>query len=397
LHGPLSPYRWVVLSLATLAQVGGCFLVQGLGALGPALQAAFGLDAAEVGLAMSAAQTTPIVGFIVAGMLLDHFSERLIVGLGATMVAAALFVAGRGETYADILFWLFVASIGYCTVQPGGGKVVAAWFPADARGFALGVRQAGLPLGAALGALLLPVAAERHGWRAAFDLGALAALGTGLLFAFLYRSPPEPLPERHRKTELWRSRLQELAPRLPPIALPGVTLVSVQFCITVYLPLDLRDRFDIPVETGVRLLFLAQFFGALGRVALAAWSDRSRRGREFTLVMSMAAILVGLAALIAAPGAPLWAVALIAAWLGFFGYGWFGPWIALVAEAAPRGAVGLMIGVALAINQIVVVLTPPAFGALRDATGTYVFGWWLVAIAAVAAFLWISRRLAAGA
>lgn len=393
----LSPYRWVVLALAAIAQVGGCFLVQGLGALGPALQAAFGLDAAEIGLSMSAAQTTPIVGFVVAGLLLDRFSERLIVGLGATTVSAALFAAARAGSYADILFWLFVGSIGYCTVQPGGGKVVAAWFPPDARGFAMGVRQAGLPLGAALGALILPVAAARHGWRFAFDLGAIAALGSGLLFALFYRPPPEPLPERNRRPELWRERLEELAPRLPAIAVPGVTLVSVQFCITVYLPLDLRDRFAIPVETGVKLLFLAQFCGALGRVALAAWSDRSPRGREYTLAMSTAAILLGLAALIAAPGAPLWVVALAAAWLGFFGYGWFGPWIALVAEAAPRGAVGVMIGAALAINQIVVVLSPPAFGALRDATGTYLWGWSLVALAAVAAFLRLSRRSAGGA
>lgn len=392
-----SAYRWFVLAMATTAQVGGCFLVQGLGALGPFLQAAFGLDAAEVGLAMSSAQLTPIVGFVIAGLLLDRFSERLIVGAGAVMVSASLFAAARAPQYGDILFWLFIASIGYCTIQPGGGMVVAAWFPASARGFAMGVRQAGLPLGAALGALILPIAAERHGWRAAFDLGAVAALASGLLFALLYRQPTNALPERKRKAGLWRERLAELAPRLPRIVLPGVTLVSVQFCVTVYLPLDLRDRFDIPVDTGVKLLFLAQFFGALGRVSLAAWSDRSPRGREFPLAVSTAAILAGLAAYIVAPGAPVWAVAVVAAWLGFFAYGWFGPWIALVAEAAPRGAVGFMIGFALAINQIVVVITPPAFGALRDATGTYVYGWYVVAGAALIALAQLSRRSAGGA
>jgi MFS family permease len=88
-----SAYRWFVLAMATTAQVGGCFLVQGLGALGPFLQATFGLDAAEVGLAMSSAQLTPIVGFVIAGLLLDRFSERLIVGAGAVMVSASLFAA----------------------------------------------------------------------------------------------------------------------------------------------------------------------------------------------------------------------------------------------------------------------------------------------------------------
>ncbi|WP_424362405.1 MFS transporter [Methylocystis parvus] len=388
---PPSAYRWVVLALATLAQTGGCFLVQGLGALGPALQAAFGLDAAQVGFAMSAAQAVPIVGLPVAGLLLDRFSERLIVGLGATMVAASLVGAARAESYGGVLSWLVVASVGYCTVQPGGGKVVAAWFSPDTRGFAMGIRQAGLPLGAALAALILPVAAARNGWQAAFDLGAFAALASGLLFAFFYRPPPEPLPERKRTPGMWRERFKEIAPRLPRIVWSGVALVSVQFAITVYLPLDLRDRFGIPAETGVKLLFGAQFAGAFARILLAAWSDRSRRGRFFPLAMSMGAIALGLAAYIAAPGAPLWLVAGIAAWLGFFGFGWYGPWIALVSEAAPRGAIGFMIGLAMAINQIFVVLVPPAFGALRDATGTFAYGWGVIAFAVVLVLLTQAR------
>lgn len=393
----LSPYRWAVLALATLAQVGGCFLVQGFGALGPALQAAFALDAAQVGLAMTAAQTTPIVGLLIAGALLDRFSERLIVGTGAAMVAAALFAAARAEGYGGVLFWLVVASVGYCTVQPGGGKVVAAWFSSDARGFAMGVRQAGLPLGAALAALILPVVAARDGWRAAFDLGASAALSSGLLFAFAYRAPPDALPERKRARGLWRDRLKEIAPRLPRIVWPGVTLVSVQFCITVYLPLDLRDRFGAPPETGVKILFAAQVAGALARILLAAWSDRSARGRYFPLAVSMTAIVAGIAAYVAAPGAPLWAVALVAGWLGFFGFGWYGPWIALVSEAAPKGAVGFMIGLAMAINQIFVALAPPAFGALRDATGTFAWGWGALAFGVLAALLRASPRSAGGA
>ncbi len=380
-----------MLALATLAQVGGCFLVQGLGALGPALQAAFGLDAAQVGLAMSAAQGSLIAGLLVAGALLDRFNERLIVGIGASLVAASLFAAARAESYGAMLFWLVVASIGYCTVQPGGGKVVSAWFPPDTRGFAMGVRQAGLPLGASLGALILPVVAARHGWRAAFDLGAVAALSSGLLFAFFYRQPPEQLPQRRRGFGQWREHLTEVAPRLPPLLGPGATLVSAQFAITVYLPLDLRDRFGIAVETGVKILFAAQFAGAAARMLLAAWSDRSPRGRFFPLAMSMVAVVTGIAAFLSAPGAPLWAVATICVWLGFFGFGWYGPWIALVAEAAPKNAIGFMIGLAMAVNQIFVVLAPPAFGALRDATGTFAYGWGIIAFA-VALVLFVQMR-----
>ncbi len=390
-------HRWFVLALATAAQIGGSFLVQALGALSPFLQAAFALDAAQVGFVMTAAQVALIPGLLAAGLLLDRFSERLIVALGAILVSGAAFAAARAGSYHALLGWLLLGSIGYCTIQPAGGKVVADWFGPDARGVAMGIRQAGLPLGAALGALILPAIAERQGWRAAFEAGALAALAGGLTFAFLYSRPPDAGAAYMRQDfAQWRARLAEIAPRLPAIVWPGVTLVSVQFCITMYLPLDLRERFAIPVETGVKLLFAAQFAGAVGRILLAAWSDRSAHGRGFPLSVSMAAVVMGVAAYVAAPSAPLWLVTLIAVWLGFFGFGWYGPWIAMVAEAAPRGRIGFMIGFAMAINQIFVAGTPPAFGALRDATGSYAYGWGLAALAVAAALARVSRRSAGG-
>ena len=52
-------YRWTALGLATLAQVAGCFLVQGLGALGGQMQQALGLNAAQLGLLVSAANSRP--------------------------------------------------------------------------------------------------------------------------------------------------------------------------------------------------------------------------------------------------------------------------------------------------------------------------------------------------
>src|SRR5579875_1716649 len=45
-----------------------------------------------------------------------------------------------------------------------GGRLVSAWFPAERRGLAMGIRQTAQPLGIALGALMLPELSE-HGPR----------------------------------------------------------------------------------------------------------------------------------------------------------------------------------------------------------------------------------------
>jgi hypothetical protein len=50
-----------------------------------------------------------------------------------------------------------------------------------------------------------------------------------------------------------------------------------------------------------------------------------------------------------------------------------------------------MIGLAMAINQIFVVLIPPAFGALRDATGTFAYGWGIIGLAVLIVLVGQSR------
>ncbi|EHA14838.1 MFS family transporter, partial [Halomonas sp. HAL1] len=74
-------YRWVILLIATLSQAAACFFVQGIGAISVYIQADMALSAFQIGVLVSAAQLVPLVGLLVAGELLDRFSERLVVGV----------------------------------------------------------------------------------------------------------------------------------------------------------------------------------------------------------------------------------------------------------------------------------------------------------------------------
>lgn len=87
---PTQRYRWVILLIATFAQACACFFVQGIGAIAVFIQNDLQLSSLQIGLLVSAAQLVPIVGLLVAGELLDRYSERLVVGLGTLIVALAL-------------------------------------------------------------------------------------------------------------------------------------------------------------------------------------------------------------------------------------------------------------------------------------------------------------------
>lgn len=367
-------FRWVVLGAATFTQAASAFFVQGIGALGVQLRVDLGLSAAQLGLLASAAQLAPLAGLLVAGELLDRFDERWVVGLGASVVGGALVAGALAPGYAALLAVLLVVGAGYSAVQPGGSKSVASWFGASRRGTAMGIRQAGLPAGAALASAVLPPIAAAHGWRAACALGGLIALLGAAAFMIFYRRPPAPAsatPETGTRAGVLRS------PALLRATLCGVSLVSVHSGIGLLTVLHLHDSASMPAGRAALILVAAQVAGMTGRILLAACSDRAR-SRQSVVTASMLAVVAGLAVLITPAGAHPATASLVLVWLGFFGIGWLGPWIALVTEAAPPGRTGFALGLVMTVTQVAIVVAPPVLGALRDVTGGFTAPWALL-------------------
>src|SRR5260221_10386220 len=172
-------YRWIVLVAATIAQAAASFVMQGLGVLAGFLQQAFQLSSSEVGLLIAASAAAPVFALPIVGDLLDRQSERAIVGLGAAILAAGLVFSILAPNFAVLLVCLFIVGAGYSTTQPGGSKSVTTWFRGGQLGLAMGIRQAGLPLGGAAAAAILPIIASFWGWRLAFAIGAAVALSGG--------------------------------------------------------------------------------------------------------------------------------------------------------------------------------------------------------------------------
>ncbi|MFF1712767.1 MFS transporter [Streptomyces sp. NPDC058268] len=399
-------YRWTVLGIATFTQAAAGFFVQGIGALGLHLQRDLHLSTAQLGLLISAAQLVPLVGLLVAGELLDRCDERWVVGAGAAVVGAALLAGSAAPGYGSLLLVLLLVGAGYSTVQPGGSKSVASWFDASQRGLAMGIRQAGLPLGAALASAALPFVAGAFGWRATLVTGGVVALlGAGVFMGF-YRRPPvtaaprDDGPRDHGPRASLRAglgaRLRMLRePAMVRIMLSGSTLISVQCGVGILTVLHLHERASVGAGSAALVLVAVQGAGVVGRIALAAWSDRGSSGRFGSLVLCMAAVLAGMAVLMTPPGRSPAVACCTLVWLGFFGFGWYGPWVAHVSESAPPGRTGFALGLAMSVNQIAIVVMPPVLGLLKDLTGSFVPVWGLLS-AMTAVALAVSARLRPG-
>jgi MFS family permease len=377
-------YRWVVLGVATFTQAASGFFVQGIGAMAVHLERGLNLNTTQLGLLLSASQLAPLAGLLVAGELLDRYDERWVVGIGACVVAVSLGVGSLAPGYVSLLGVLVMVGAGYSTVQPGGSKSVASWFATSQRGLAMGIRQAGVPLGGVLAAAALPFLAAALGWRATLTAGGLVALAGAVAFMGLYRRPPIPSPQVSAPHGTRLTMLRE--PSMVRIIWSGTSLVSVHSGIGVLTVLYLHETTSIGPGPAALVLVAAQGAGVAGRVCLAAWSDHGTAGRYASVQTCLVAVTLGMTALMTPVGRSPIAACLLFVGLGFFGIGWYGPWVAHVAESAPPGKTGFALGLAMSVTQIAVILAPPILGLLKDVTHSFTPAWGLLSALTVLAF-----------
>ncbi|WP_060494491.1 MFS transporter [Pseudomonas sp. NBRC 111140] len=384
---PNKNYRWVILAVATFAQASACFFVQGFGAIALNVQSEMGLSNWQIGTLVSAAQLIPLFGLLIAGELLDRYSERFVVGVGTVIVGVSLCCAALANSYTELLMILVLLGFGYSTAQPGGSKSVSNWFQGSQLGFAMGIRQAGLPLGGAMAALLLPFFASQYSVQTAFLVGGLVALFGAILFVLLYKKPEISQGIERKKINLKLAAVSRLSmvtePAMRKIMVSGASLTASQYAISVFLVLYLYTSVGLDRSTATMMFFVVLGAGIVGRVVLAAWSDNCESGRYYPVMTCLGAVAAILMLLPFLNTKNLLMLSVFMAFTGFFAYGWYGPWVAYIAETAPADRKGFALGMAMTANQLSVVLIPPIIGLSRDSLGTYAYGWGTLAIVSV--------------
>lgn len=387
-------YRWVVLAAAVTAQMTASVVSQGVYVLVPFWQAAFDLSKASAGLTVSFMNAGQILSMIFLGFAIDRYGERSVVAVTMILMGLSAITASiLGGQYTVLLFFLTCLGMFYASVQPGGTRAIIKWFPPNMRGFAMGLRQAGLPLGTALAALLLPVLALRYSWQAAvFVQGVIGILG-GVLFGLFHRdnvsaatksAASAAMPVR----ELIKTLFEKAA--FLPVLIAGIVMATFQYTLSTYIVIYLSGGLKLDVLIASFVFALAQGLGVVGRVSLAGisdyiWPGRRLRSLQWT-ILACAALTIGLVFLPVEP--PLWLLVPLFVVLGLLGIGWYPLWLVQVGEMAPANSVASTVSFAMTLNLVAIILTPPAFGLIADLSG-YGLAWSTLAILLLLCASWL--------
>ena len=391
----LSRPALILLASATLAQLGSSAVQQGVSVLAVFLRPVLHLSLTAMGGLTAATSLGMMLGLLGWGSLVDRWGPRRLMLVGVPAVAAIALFLSLGASYLPLLVALGLLGVALAAIPSGGSRAIFEAFPGAQRGTAMGIRQAGVPLGAALSATFIPLLAPAVGPFAVFIV--MAAAITLLATPFLLASPAAAMVHSEG------ARLGELVPAIPVWAL-GVLLAAGQYVPVAFLIVDLHDRLGFTLVTAGLALAVVQLSGAVTRVALGRLSDR-RRGHRYPFV-ALAALLAAAAALLLAllgPGSPAWLAFLAALGLGAGGAGWNALQLTWAGERVPARRAGQAMSWCGAAVFVGATVFPPLAGYVSDHSGSLAVMWlWLAALLAVSAALtwWVGRRehlpLAAG-
>lgn len=359
-------------------------MLQGVSVLAVFLRPVLHLSLTAMGGLTAAIAVGTMLGLLLWGSLVDRWGPRRLMVFGIPCVVLITLWLATGVSFLPLLIGLALLGMALAAIPSGGSRAIFETFSGGQRGTAMGIRQAGVPLGAALSAALIPLLAPAVGPFPVFAAmaGVIAVFG----MPFLFLSP------RTAMIHTVGARLGELIPAIPVWAL-GTVLAAGQYVPVAFLIVDLHDRLGFSLVTAGLALAVVQVAGAVTRVGLGQLSDQ-RPHHRYPYVAAAASLAALSAASLAAMGAgtPNWLPFLAAIALGAGGAGWNALQLTWAGERVPPGRAGQSMSWCGAAVFLGAAIFPPLAGFVSDHTGSLVAMWiglaGLLAVAAIATW-WV--------
>lgn len=319
------------------------------------------------------------VAAFVFGFLADRSSRRAVIIFGLVCWSIATAASGMAHSFWTLFAARFVTGIGEASLYPCAMSLIADAFPADRRGWAIGLVGASTALGGGLGIGLGGWLVTEVGWRNVFLLyGASGLLALPLLLIMMEpaRSTEYDGVPHDRPVRIVTEALRDV--RLLAVWFSGTMLmVAAAGWITWAPAYFVRDLgFDVG-QTGV-VFGIAQLFGGVAGSVFGGRLGDVYRKRRFAGQLQVAAI--GAAAAVPMVGVALievpHSVLMIAAVIGPFAFFAAFPNLqTIIAEIVPARRLGLtfavhmlfMAGVGAALGPYLVGSASDYFGSLRTA------------------------------
>lgn len=145
----------------------------------------WGITHMQSGMLVSAVYWAIVILSFPVSLLVDRWSRAKTIGVMATIWSLATALCALTGNFVQLFMARLLIGIGEAGYAPGGTAMISGLYPIEKRARMMGIWNASIPLGSAIGVLLGGLIAARLGWKHAFGLVAIPGFIVAILFLFV--------------------------------------------------------------------------------------------------------------------------------------------------------------------------------------------------------------------
>lgn len=249
----------------------------------------WGITHTQSGLLVSAVYWAIVLLTFPISILVDRWSRTKTIGVMAIMWSLATALCALTGNFVQLFMARMLIGVGEAGYAPGGSAMISGLYPIDKRARMMGLWNASIPLGSAIGVLLGGIIASKLGWKHAFGIVAIPGLIIAILFFFVkdYKTVDLSFYDKNsNKVKMEKKDMVKEFLSKPSVLLTYLGMAAVVFVTTsmlTWLPTYFEKVRNIPQEAAGKMassiMVLALVGAPLGGYLTDIWRKSQDNAR----------------------------------------------------------------------------------------------------------------------
>ena len=149
------------------------------------IEADLGISHTQSGMLVSAVYWAIVLLTFPVSIIVDRWSRTKTIAIMAVVWSIATVLCALTGNFIQLFLARMLIGVGEAGYAPGGSAMISGLYPIEKRSKMMGLWNASIPLGTAIGVFLGGIIATHLGWKYAFGLVAFPGLIVAILFFFV--------------------------------------------------------------------------------------------------------------------------------------------------------------------------------------------------------------------
>ena len=243
----------------------------------------WGITHTQSGLLVSAVYWAIVILTFPISILVDRWSRTKTIGVMAILWSLATALCALTGNFVQLFMARLLIGVGEAGYAPGGSAMISGLYPLDKRAKMIGIWNAAIPLGSAIGVLLGGMIAVHLGWKHAFGIVAIPGLIVAILFLFVKDYKTVDLSFVDKTNNMIKMERKDMVKEFltrPSVIFTYFGMAAVVFVTTsllTWLPTYFEKVRGVPQDKAGQMASIVMMLAIVGAPLGGILTDRWRR------------------------------------------------------------------------------------------------------------------------